>query len=36
MKPEHKNHTIVLMQPKGEESRTYTEFDSIRSAVDGE
>jgi len=35
MKPEHKNHTIVLMQAKGDESRTYTEYESVRQAVEG-
>jgi len=35
MKPAHNNHTIVLLQPKGDESRTYTEYESVRAAVEG-
>lgn len=29
------NHTLVLIQPGGEETRTYSDFDSIKEAMEG-
>ncbi|KAI1309081.1 Enhancer of rudimentary -like protein [Halotydeus destructor] len=31
----NKNHCIVLLQPDSEETRTYTEFESVSDAVEG-
>lgn len=35
MIPEVKKHTIVLLQPGTEVTRTYTEYESVKEAVEG-